>query len=210
MPLDSAQIELAQYRNECAPIALINLLKLCGIEPPPIGIVIEGLDALAFTLHAAQQARPGQEGFTPFEVFGALNSTGRLVCLLGIVPPSLWQDPRPVLTHFLDDGCYLLLFFTWRAPDGELFPHVVVAEGYDERGYIVLDGEGFPEGAVLELEPRFSDEELAKMVQDRKHGSRVILPFYSVATADNPLGIHMYFVVAYLGGNVRRERPRVR
>jgi hypothetical protein len=196
MHLIPSQIEPSLYSDDCADAAVINLLKLRGLTPP-------SRDQLNGFIDTLSNINPASPGLTPVNILHILGILCPDVCGLMTVPHRAWRDPKPVMTRFLDEGCHLVVFFRWRdALDGAEFGHVVVAEGYDERGMIVLDGALDDGRATIELEPEpLSDDEADALLQ-RFHadpcGVRRVLPFFPCAEpAIGTLGITSVFIAVY-------------
>ena len=146
-----------------------------------------------------------QDAPKAIDILNFLVTSGFICALVGI-PPALWAEPQKILTQFLDQGCHLLLFFNWRNTNGSVVTHVTLVEGYDERGYQVIDGEPgyYPEGAPFELEPQElsaeEEEKVRKWLENHSHGSRRTLPFYGIGlnTTENlALGLTQHALVVY-------------
>jgi hypothetical protein len=204
MPLESKDIEGVPRDGLCAHAAVVNVFKLRGLTPP-------ALEEVGETFAVARGIFNERLGFErvgadpiPLEVLSVLNASGKFVVLLGEIPPQYAREPHKLLTHFLDIHGLLVLFYTWRDPEtDEDVPHAVVAEGYDSRGFLVLDSESaVMEGTTIELEPSPPSAELIEAArlaaEDGPRGCRRVLPFYETATLDNPLGLLPQFVVIYL------------
>lgn len=197
-----AESEIVKVRNagECAHDAVRNLFKLRGLAPPSH----DELDQ-AFGVMREHRARFGVaatgEGPTGVELLNLLASSGRFLCSLVVIPPQFSDDPRQLITYYLDRGFSLLLAFNWRDPATRAVDtHIVVAEGYTAEGFAVLDGEpDLGQGRVIELEPREFTPEQLEALRPRfaaaTSGSRRVLPFYpSASPPARPLGIIPQFV----------------
>jgi len=203
--LATKDIEKQAYSNSCAHTQIINLFKLRGIKPPSFDDVNEGLD-LVIRSTRSRDVIGDQDTPTSYEIFFFLALTDFVCGIVGI-PPAFWAEPQKILKPFLDTGCNLLIFYTWREPEsGEVMTHVSLAEGYDESGYKVIDGEPqyYPEGAAIELEPQMPEvsmEDLKEWAESQTHGSRRTLPFFNVAVhasaSERGLGLAAQVIVIY-------------
>ncbi len=218
MPLEETQIEKQPVEGDCAFTAIINLFKLHGLQPPTYASLKDGLHVLRSAAPKPRLASKYQAAYaahedepTPVELLNLLGIVaGGFVCQLGVVPYPLWSEPQALLTQHLEAGRNLLLFYSWREPNtGRVIGHVSVADGYDARGYIVLDGQPPLEGvsSTFELEPaQYTAEEIEALrpaYEATHHGSRMVLPFFPVAQApDNPLGLGAHFIVVEPLGSV--------
>lgn len=199
MPLATTEIEKQSADGLCVHAATANVLKLCGRTPPPPEQIAEDYGML-MALRRQAVTVPGIEtdpaAPTAFDMLALLNAYGA-GCVMGMVPPQLMGDPRPLFSYWLDADCPVVLFYLWRSPEtGRLVPHVAVAEGLEGRGYVMLDGApaGFSEsglaaeGSLVNLEPPMWTAEQLEAARPefeaRPHGSRVVLPYGPVVTAD--------------------------
>ena len=200
--LRTTEIEMQDYSNACADVAIVNLFKLRGLTPPSREDISNQLTQLFSGPRIGDQQAP-----KAIEVLNLLISHGFFCALVG-VPPSFWSAPQKILTRFLDAGCNLLLYFNWRMPEGPVSTHVTLAEGYTERGYRVIDGEPGghrPEGSTIELEPNMPSEaeleQARQWMQTHSHGNRLMLPFINIAVSHSPqelaLGLLPHFIVVY-------------
>jgi hypothetical protein len=197
--LATEDIAIQPYQICCAHATIFNLFKLRGLEPP----TFEELDRLLEACAAATGRKDASEGSRCADVQNVLAWYNFLTAAI-VVPRSGQPEPHKVLTPFLDAGCNLILFFNWKdLESGEIVTHITLAEGYNEQGYQVIDGEpGFyPEGKPFELEMRMQPDELDAVkswLETHSHGSRRLLPFYSTAVLpEEPLGMLPYVVVVY-------------
>lgn len=123
------------------------------------------------------------------------------------------ENPRPLLTSYLDEGCALLVGYQWYAPaTGEAGAHAVVIEGHDSRGYLVLDGED-PRPRTLELRltrPTPEDTRTWEEARAREpHGARCVLPFHGVwQPPEKPYGLGTHFIVMYPPEHATSRRGR--
>jgi hypothetical protein len=195
---------MASHNNVCGHVAIINLFKLRGLKPPTLDQVIDGLDLLGTVSGSARIGNPDDP--VAVDILNFLSASGLIVALLGI-PPAFWPEPQKLLTRFLDVGCHVLLFFNWRKSEtGKVLSHVTLAEGYDGKGYHVIDGEPgyYPEGKTIELEPEaISPEESAKIrqwMESNSHGSRQVLPYYPIGLSTPEslaLGLTSHALIVY-------------
>ncbi len=206
MPLDDADIEAQRHSDTCADVAIINLFKLRGLEPPSYDF----LDECFATAAPSDAVDRATNTTATFQILAALSS---FVVAQVIIPSANYRAPHEIIKHFLDQGCDLLFFFAWREPEhGEIVYHVSVCEGISERGYLLIDGEfrheGFP--VEFELEPTMiptaeqKDAAIAAAANPDTHGSRRVLPFCEVTSRVlAPMGITphvgllVHFIVAY-------------
>lgn len=199
MTLRNEDIELQRHSDDCTAVAVVNFFKLRELPTPSVADVWH-----AFTLYREVSKGAPAPAPTCVEVLNVLAGGCNFLCALGVIPLALWHEPGIILRHYLDIGCHLFVFYQWRNPTtGEPMAHIVVAEGYDERGMSVIDGSAEVGGDVIVLEPLAlaADElaELTRQSQARGHGARKVLPFYPCMTSENPIGLTPHFVVVYPG-----------
>jgi hypothetical protein len=200
MTMPDEQIELQRHADECASVAVVNFFRLRELPAPSV----EDVSRMFGLLRAASKGAPAPAP-TCVEVLNVLAGGCNFLCVLGVIPPALWHEPRLVLTHYLDLGCHLFVFYRWRDPaDGSAASHVVVAEGYDERGMVVLNGDpNLPSREVIELEPAEVTpaelEQAKERIETHPHGARQLLPFYPCMTEAAPFGLTPHFVAVYPG-----------
>ena len=202
MQLASEQIAKTHHPLACGYYALINLYKLRGVEPPSFGRLSAAF--LSYlkndSLFSRRSSNSNLYGLTPFDQFRLLTdfSFPAFCCLAAIHPRS---SAREMFSQLLLSRCALIVSYTWQRPDGALIGRSVVAEGCNQRGITVLDSTaGFDDGSMIELEPRWTPEEI-KRIEERRdarsHGTRRILPYARTATKSDPVGIHTFFLIAY-------------
>jgi hypothetical protein len=198
--LATEDIAIQPYQNCCAHATIFNLFKVRGFEPPAFEELDERLELCA----RAYGRKDASGGSTYTEVQNVLAGYDFLTAAVAI-PFSSMREPHKILTRFLDARCNLIIFFTWRSPeDGKTVPHITLAEGYNEKGYQVIDGEPgyYAEGTPIELEPKLpldgEEEAVKRWIEIHSHGSRRLLPFYSVAMfPDNPLGLAAHVLIVF-------------
>jgi hypothetical protein len=204
--LDSREIVMQESRGECGHVGLINLLLARGVKAPTVEFIKRCSREMRAGLIDALAAQSPDE-LTPLEAFHILGGMNKFLCLMGLIPPVFWKAPAPILKHYLDIGCHLLLFYRWRYWTGEgteTLRHIVVAEGYADEGYKVLDGDGPFEDEELPLERKeLTEREIADALRWRQicpRGARRTLPFCEVSMKPHEPGLLPQFVIIYPGG----------
>jgi hypothetical protein len=208
MTLQTTEIAMQHHPLACAYYSVINLFKLRAAQPPTFGeLVAEVLtqrksDSLLFGRRSGASPLDGVSELEQLQLLYKFNFPA--FGAVGIIPYALHNDPRAVLLPLLLSGAHLLIGFKWRRHDnGEIIQHSVVLEGFEDRGYVVIDsGQGHSEGSLIELEPNPSPAELnfmARMAEKHPHGVRRVLPFCGVGDSrtSRPLGLNPYFLIAY-------------
>lgn len=186
-------VELIEQQPDslaCALSAAVNLFKLRGQTPP----------ALRDLMRACPTWREGVLQTEAVELIRCFGFPQRVELLAF---RCFSRRPDLVLKPLLRIGCHFILGYSWRHPQtGAVIQHAVVCDGYDSRGYRVLDSSGgYASDSLIEFEPRPSMAEynfIQRMKEKYPHGSRRVLPYGpAVADPSEGIGLSPLFVCAF-------------
>jgi hypothetical protein len=190
MKLDSREIEMQPVGVGCTLCAVINLHRARGLAAP----TFEGL---------AQMLPEWKQGTTVEQDIALLERLSFPArCQSASFNPKWLKFQRAILKVLLRCGFHLILGYAFKHPQGGYVQHVVVADGYNDQGFTVLDSAGgYAEDSVIEFEPNPSAvdmEFIQRMKEKYRCGSRRVLPFEPLRAAyDAGAGLNHYFVIVW-------------